>query len=144
MNRLLLTLVALCLAGPALADDAALSRCRSVADALARLACYDAIVVKGAPVPKAAPTERFGLEAQLAMAASPHEQLESRIPGKFEGWESRTEFRLANDQVWAINDGSRAYYQLVDPKVTITRGVLGSFFMKIEGVAQSPKVKRLR
>lgn len=144
MTRTPLFLAVLWLSSPSWADDAALTQCRSVADSLARLACYDAIVIKGVRAAAATPTERFGLETRLPAASSFNEKLESRIVGKFEGWEPRTAFTLANDQVWAIQDGSRAYYELVDPRVTITRGAMGGYFMKIEGVAPTPRVRRVR
>jgi hypothetical protein len=51
---------------------------------------------------------------------------------------------LANGQVWQITDGSEGVYSLVDPLVTIERGSFGSFFLRIEGVGQTPKVRRLQ
>lgn len=70
--------------------------------------------------------------------------MESTIAGTFEGWLAGSRLRLANGQVWEIADGSSASYLLRDPKVRITRGMLGSFFMTIEGVAQSPRVRRIQ
>lgn len=52
-----LFLVLLLASIPALADDAALLRCRALRDATARLACYDALPVT-APDAKAAPASR--------------------------------------------------------------------------------------
>lgn len=134
--------------GASAADDDALARCRATTDATSRLACYDAIplarprdaVVQGAtPLPASS----FGLEsrsvAPLAVAS-----LESTIEGLFDGWLPRSQLKLANGQVWEISDGSQAAYDLRGPKVRITRGVAGSFFMAIEGVAQTPRVRRVR
>ena len=50
-------LVLLAAAIPALADDAAVLRCRAIRDATARLACYDAMALT-APETKAAPALR--------------------------------------------------------------------------------------
>lgn len=72
------------------------------------------------------------------------ESLSSHIPGQFEGWLPKERISLANGQVWEITDGSEAAYSLRDPKVLITRGFSGSFFMKIEGVYQTPRVRRIR
>ena len=49
MKALPLTL--LLLSGAALADDAAITKCRALGDGAARLACYDAIPVGARPQP---------------------------------------------------------------------------------------------
>jgi hypothetical protein len=46
--------------------------------------------------------------------------------------------------VWEIVDGSTAVYRLHSPKVRVSRGLLGSYFLEIEGVAQAPRVKRVQ
>lgn len=148
------------------ADTAAIQRCRVIAEAPARLACYDAIALPGlgsragwgapvgspAPAPAAAsattgaarsPAAIFGLPGRV-LSAEGGDRLDSRIPGPFEGWEPNTRFTLANGQVWQVIDGSRAVYSLQDPKITITRGVIGGFYMSIEGVAQTPTVRRVQ
>lgn len=159
MNKkkpLLLSLLLLS-ALPALADEAALRQCRGIADGAKRLACYDALplapaasvgparaaTAAAAPVAVAPPkpAEQFGLRAPSSAAA---ETLESEITGPFEGWEANQQLRLANGQIWRIADGSSAFYALQNPKVRIRRGVLGAFYMEIEGVNQAPRVVRLR
>lgn len=147
---------ALCaVALPALAaTDADLRRCRGVADERARLACYDALVPAAAPAaggatpsaagattaPAAAPDSSFGLPQRT----DPLDAIESNIPGRFDGWEPNTRLTLANGQVWQISDGSRGVYRLDSPKVRIRKGVLGSFFLEIEGQNQSPRVRRVQ
>ncbi len=150
---------------PALASEAALRQCRSIADGAKRLACYDALPLGSAaavaatpmaaaptaapatpatpatPAAPAKPAEQFGLRAPSSAAA---ETLESEITGAFEGWQANQQLRLANGQIWRIADGSSAFYALQNPKVRIRRGVLGAFYMEIEGVNQAPRVVRLR
>lgn len=152
-------------------DSAAVQRCRIIPEAAARLACYDAIALPGigsragwgAPVagaaaasraappatagnaaaPPPAPTGTFGLEQRIAESAP--DRLDSRLAAVIDGWEPNTRFTLENGQVWQVSDGSRAYYGSLDkPKVSITRGMLGSFYMSIEGVAQTPRVRRVQ
>ena len=144
-------------------DAAAVQRCRIIPEAPARLACYDAIALPGigsragwgapvagaaaapaaAPSASAAPAGTFGLERRIAESAP--DRLESRLAGVVEGWGPNTRFTLENGQVWQVSDGSRAYYGTLDkPKVSITRGMLGSFYMSIEGVAQTPRVRRVQ
>jgi len=50
---------------------------------------------------------------------------------------------MANGQLWEVTDGSQAAYRLSDPKVRISRGISGSFFMEIQGVSQTPRVRRI-
>lgn len=150
--------------GAVLADDAALLRCRGIADAAARLACYDALVLPSGegkagassqdrlPVqagPRASQqslpqhaAEQFGLVQQASKGTL--DAIESQIPGSFEGWQPRTKIVLANGQVWQISDDSTGAYYIDNPKVTIRRGALGAFYLEIEGTNSSPRVKRLQ
>ncbi len=152
------------MSGAALADDAALLRCRGIADASARLACYDALVLPSregrageasqgkVPVqagsralPQSLPqqaTEQFGMEEKASKGTV--EAIESHIPGPFEGWKPKTRIVLANGQVWQISDGSARAHYIDNPKVTIRRGALGAFYLEIEGTNSSPRVKRLQ
>ena len=147
------------------ADDAAVRRCRAIPDSLARLACYDALPLgvaptaspKGAPQqspfrpqpvqPKAppapAPAETFGLEHK----AQPADQLatiETYIPGRFEGWRPGVRITLANGQVWQVIDDTSRYVVLDNPKVVVRRGLMGAFFLDIEGDNRSPRVRRVQ
>jgi len=161
------------LAGSAAADTAALLRCRQETDSLLRLRCYDAIplpaaasgtaptptpaaaapassasgsAVTTAPAAAAVPSStaaQFGLENRPQPQQQAVDSVESSIPGRVDGWERNTRFKLANGQVWEIRDGSRAAYDLRDPKVRIVRGFSGSFFMEIEGASQTPRVRRV-
>ena len=156
----------LLVSGAALADEAALARCRGVADAAARLACYDAIPLAAserkaetrsapqqAPQPmrqqaqqqpaQQPPQERFGLE-QRVVQAEQLETIQSHIPGHFEGWQANQAITLANGQVWQIADGSARFMSSDNPKVTIRRGALGSFFLDFENDNRSPRVRRLQ
>jgi hypothetical protein len=152
MKKPLLSALLLAFAGPGHADDGGLRRCRGVADAAARLACYDALPLPAATVPGAqgvaprAPAaspslmERFGLEARQPQA----DRIESHIPGLFTGWDANSSIRLANGQVWKVVDGSWLHGEWKDPKVTVRRGVFGAFFLDIEGESRSPRVQRVR
>jgi hypothetical protein len=150
---------------PALADDAAVLRCRAIRDATARLACYDALPVtvpeaKAAPAPRAAepraaepravetrpPPPQTPAQFGLEQRANPAElaSIESYIPGNFEGWYPNAVFTLANGQIWQISDGSTRRLYRTNPKVKIRRGSFGSFFLEIEGDNNSPRVRRVQ
>ena len=152
---------------PALAvDDAAVQRCRAMTDNAQRLACYDGLPIaspstprapvaaapaaaKPAPAAAAAPAasspsllSRFGFENRAQPDELP--TVESHIPGRFEGWGPKSAIALANGQVWqVIDDSARTAYR-ENPKVTVRRGSLGSFFLDIEGVNPSPRVRRIQ
>lgn len=166
---LLPVLLLLTLAPPAaLADPGALRQCRALADAAARLACYDAIALPAggaavpapaaaavpapAPAPVAAPAAaptaaalaaRFGLPEERR-PADHIERIESRIEGRFEGWAPRSLIRLANGQVWQVTDDSRGAYWLDSPPVVVRRAALGSYMIEIEGVRAHVRVRRLQ
>jgi hypothetical protein len=143
----------------ALADDAAILKCRALPDQAARLTCYDAIPVGAAPAvapvpapvaaaapaaaPAPAPEQRFGLE-QAKPAEAPR-SIDSSIAGTLTGWGPNTQFTLANGQVWRVVDNSSADLSpTVNPKVRIVRNFFGTTFLEIEGTNNSPKVRRVR
>lgn len=148
--RMLLPLL-LALAGSAHA--ATLADCHAIGDASARLVCYDALPLVAAapavaPAPAAVaatvapPSTMFGL-SQRVVDAEP-KFIESRIEGHFNGWQNGGSIKLANGQVWQVNDEPTWGYNLDNPKVRVTKGMLGSNFLEIEGVNASPRVKRIQ
>lgn len=149
-------------------DDAALRRCRVIADDKARLACFDALVpmpsrgvsapapepvgmpmpspsapppaVKAeGPAPAAMPAPGFGLNRP----AEQPEAVTTTFPGTFSGWAPRQRLKLANGQVWQVADDSDGVYDLRDPKVTIRRTLFGSYVMEIEGAKRTLRVRRV-
>jgi hypothetical protein len=97
-----------------------------------------------APATPAAPASeasRFGLPATTQ--PTPLEYVESHIEGHFSGWYAGTRIKLANGQVWQVTDGTSRFASVDNPKVTVRRGALGSFFLDIDGVNPAPRVKRV-
>ena len=167
--------VAACLwAAPAAASDpGAWLRCRGVADAAARLSCYDAAAAEaskagaapatagrapaGTTSPSAAttPSQRGAAPVTAAITSADAFGLEGKVaesvdavtstlPGTFDGWGPRQVFRLANGQVWRmVEGGSGTYPPRQNPKVTVRRAFMGSFLMEIEGVNQALRVRRV-
>lgn len=141
--------VLLLASGSALADDAALLKCRALADVPARVACYDAIPVgvakpAAAAAPAAKPEENFGLEAVKQREAQPT-SIRSTIVGDFEGWGPGSQIRLANGQVWRIIDGSEAILpRRSDVQVSIERNMFGTLFLRVDGTNSSAKVRRVQ
>lgn len=132
--------------GSALANDAAILKCRTIGDTNARVACYDAIPVGATPTaaPALKQEQNFGIEAVKQRAAQPT-SIESTIPGQFDGWGPNTQIRLANGQVWRVIDGSDAVLAPTqDTRVRIERNVFGTLFLKVEGSNSSAKVRRVK
>ena len=161
-----LLLIASTLSGAAFAaDDAAILKCRGLPETAQRLACYDAIPVgvaaslaarpaapAAAPVPAAtaapaaSPEQNFGLRPvarkQKDVEAS---AIHSSVVGRFDGWSPGTVFTLANGQAWKVTDDADAVLPIMqNPKVEITRGLLGAYFLQVEGHTNSARVARVR
>ena len=130
------------LAGNVLAQESGLQKCRAIADSAQRLACYDALPVAAPAAPARSPLARFGFEdrPQGDELAS----TQSHIAGRYDGWGPRSLIRLANGQVWEVTDGTSGWVGATNPKVTIRRGVMDSFFLEFEGLNASPRVRRVQ
>jgi hypothetical protein len=167
-----LPLILLLAAGSAVADDAALLRCRALSDVTARVACYDAIplaappaVAARAPAPLAVPAAPTTVAPAAAPAAAPAEPawtalpvkaaakaepakqpdtVETSIEGNFLGWVPNQRIRLANGQIWRVEDGSTEDTNLHNPKAVLRKGLLGAVYLDIEGAYRAPKVRRVQ
>nr|WP_315259115.1 hypothetical protein [uncultured Duganella sp.] len=140
----------------ALADDAALLKCRQLEDGPLRLTCYNAIplgVPQSAPVAAAAagtaPATGAAAPAQNQLVqefgqekAAKIDAIESSIVGEFDGWVPNQRIRLANGQVWRIADGSDEAMSVSNPKVRLERGAMGAIYMDIQGSRSAPRVRR--
>ncbi|MYM68315.1 hypothetical protein GTP45_15975 [Pseudoduganella sp. FT55W] len=136
----------------AMADDAALLKCRQLEDGPVRLACYNAIQLNPAAPVAAAPTgvpskaemeAMFGREPAALKSAGVN-SIETSIVGPFDGWVRGQRIRLANGQVWKVVDDTEDVVELNNPKVTVKRGLLGAIFLDIEGAHRNPKVQRVQ
>lgn len=138
-----------------------LKACRQLTDAARRLACYDAMPLPAeppakaaavapaapvvAPAPPADPAAKFGQESVKQPDAPPElKQIESRVSGRFAGWGPNTRIELDNGQIWRVADGSSAIYDLNNPKAVVHRGMLGAYYLEIEGIGFQVKVTRVR
>ena len=147
MNRQSPTLIGIVLTLGLSSAHADVGDCAVIEDNTDRLACYDKLF-RQAPT-EAAPDEEdiaeFGAES---IERDTVESIEARLAGDFTGWTGKTVFALDNGQVWRQ---TRNYIQpysprkpISQPKVTITKGALGSYNMRIEGVRRTVQVKRIR
>lgn len=149
-------------AAPALASD--LKTCTTIDDAATRLACYDRIAghqsaaaATTAPEPmraaapestRAATSNPFGAEqlrsTQIAKAQDAS-TMQAHIVGTFDGWEPKSRFKLDNGQTWVVTDERSVYVATMqNPLVTIKKGLFGAYYLHVEGLNSSAKVKRLQ
>ena len=151
---------------PALADSPTAEECGRLKNDKERLACYDLALGGGsaeeAPAarsdgatdaperaeadatPETPAVEEFGAE----QVEERIERLEARLVGDFTGWTGNTKFRLDNGQVWQQTKNYIPDYEprepIPQPRVTISRGLMGSYNLKIEGVKRVVQVKRIK
>jgi hypothetical protein len=67
----------------------------------------------------------------------------SSLKGEFRGWQNGTVFELENGQRWRVLDSDFATKPLSNPKITISPGLFGSWYMLVEGTSVKAKVKRI-
>lgn len=146
-------------AGAAVADAGpagqAVLKCRALSDSARRLACYDAIPVgaalqapSAAPAgaPAASPEQSFGLRPAVKKQREVEPgSIHSTVVGRFDGWVPGAMITLANGQVWKVTDDTDAVLPIMqDPKVEITHGLLGAYFLQVEGYTNSARVARVK
>lgn len=101
-----------------------------------------ALVPAGGAVAVMPVEDRRGLTEQVDF----NDPIVSRILGEFRGWRgSETVFELENGQVWKSTDpGARLAVKLNNPTVTLTPGMMNSWFLKVEGYNSKVRVMRLK
>jgi len=143
-NALILLLFA---SGAALADDAAVLKCRALPDAASRLSCYDAMPLAGAraAAPAVASGQEFGLRPAVQPKAAPQPDLvRSTVVGEIGGWSPGTRITLANGQVWRVVDGDAVLPMMRNPQAEVSRGLMGAYFLQVAGHASAARVTRVQ
>ncbi|TCM19444.1 hypothetical protein EDF56_10380 [Novosphingobium sp. PhB165] len=149
MNKIAAGLVLTMLgASPALAASP-LESCRAIGDAAQRLACYDAIPIKGQKAAAPAdPVASFGLtETQKQKVAreqpdvpAPVEDVTSKIAVL-----SATQVTFDNGMVWKVTDGSDILtWARIGQEATVKRGTLGGYRLTIQKVNRLAVVTRVQ
>ncbi|MCS4234780.1 hypothetical protein ACTUVK_000121 [Stenotrophomonas rhizophila] len=74
-----------------------------------------------------------------------NEPITSTLPGEFRGFGKGRTYVLANAQEWEQTDGTTlSAVRKTDPAVSITPGVAGVWYMRVEGVNTRAKVRRTK
>jgi len=143
----------------ALADDAAVLKCRDLSDAASRLACYDAMPLAGAaaatpaaapagvPVAAAAtassPLQDFGRRPPAPKKEALPASIRSTVVGTISGWSPGSRITLANGQVWRVVDGDAVLPVMDNPQAEVSRGLLGAYFLQVGGHTSTARVTRV-
>lgn len=78
------------------------------------------------------------------LSGGDNEPVESTLTGEFRGFGKGNRYTLANGQVWEQIDGaSLAGVHKTDPKVTVRPGMLGAWWLQIDGYNTRAKVRRI-
>ena len=74
------------------------------------------------------------------------DEIVSKAPGAFTGWELGTTFTLENGQVWRVIEADFPLegVRLTNPVIHITPGLFGSWNLTVEGYHKSAKVERIK
>jgi len=140
--------------------DGSLSACRSIAEDVARLACYDALAEPPVPVlasipagdatPPPTPAELFGRDAgeseDIVLRAAGIEQIEelrARVTGVRLDAYGKLTVTLDNGQVWSQIDSPALNLKSGD-EVRIRRAAMGSYLLAEVDGKRSSRVRRSR
>ncbi len=111
------------------------------AHSLATLDQPTAVASTSAPASASGNKDMRGLKT----GSSDKTPISSTIKGKFTGWDGQTVFKLENGMIWAQADKDKFYIKEVEnPKITIEHGILGSWYLQVEGFDSKCKVKRIQ
>lgn len=132
--------------------------CKRISNDAQRLACYDQFFQRDAsdevghvdsnpkiPEQTSITVAEVGAEK---LPTPPATDIETRMIGDFTGWSGKTVFTLDNGEVWQQTNNYISDYSprspIRQPKITITKGMFGSYNMRIEGVKRTVQVKRVQ
>lgn len=75
------------------------------------------------------------------------EPVVSKIDGEFAGWSAGTRLRLANGETWRVIDTAEYYVPkskaTTAPAVVLAPGLLGGWYLQVEGHGPRAKVQRV-
>ncbi|KFN51416.1 hypothetical protein [Arenimonas composti] len=82
----------------------------------------------------------------LASSAGPGDAIVSSIDGEFRGWREKGDrIVLANGQIWEVTEStSRLVVRVQNPTVIIEPGMLGAWYLRIDGYNTRAKVVRIK
>jgi len=84
----------------------------------------------------------FGLEKSPLELGG--DSMSATAVGSFGFWNPGQRIELSNGQIWQVTNDTGFYYKVDDPQITIRKGLFSAFYLHIDGISKSLKVKRIR
>ncbi len=79
------------------------------------------------------------------LSAGSNEPVTGRLQGTFSGFSKGQSYTLDNGQIWRQTDSASLFGARLDsPQVRITQGLLGTWYLQIEGYNTRAKVQRVK
>jgi len=96
------------------------------------------------PTSAGAGANEAGFEAQSVQDME-RTTINSRLVGKFTGWDGQTVFKLENGMIWEQADKDKFFIKEVEnPMVSIEPGAFKTWKLSVEGYSSHCKVKRIQ
>lgn len=86
--------------------------------------------------------EERAVAARATEAA--REPVESRIVGAFRGWQPGTLLTFENGQQWRVSEGELNIRAVDSPKASVRPGLVGAWYLRVEGQSPTAKVTRVK
>lgn len=84
-------------------------------------------------------------ERAVAVREAPsREPVESRITGTFRGWQPGTVLAFENGQQWRVTEGDLNIRAVPSPRVSVRPGMVGAWYLRVEGQSPTAKVVRVK
>lgn len=95
------------------------------------------------------PAEQASLAAWMgglrAQEPAPATSFRSRVDGDWEGWKEGAAVKLVNGQVWQqVETVFWEHNFKTEPSITVALGADGAWYMAVDGMSRSVRVKRVR
>jgi hypothetical protein len=100
--------------------------------------------VKSLPQGEAAFGQDAELQRKVVVLQKIPDEIRSPIRGEFHGWSGSTRFELENGQIWRQSEHGTFVVRQKSATAIITRGALGSYFLRIDGYNTRTKVVRVK
>lgn len=105
----------------------------------------DVAATQAATQAAAEATSRVQRQARGFLSFGDNEVIEANLAGDFSGFAHGRVYRLDNGQEWEQTDNARLEgVRRSNPKVTINSGVMGAWYMRIDGYNTRAKVRRVK
>ncbi len=124
-----------------------LQECIDTDNDIERLACYDSIFnqsrTPSSNFGSKSSSNNFGSERLKSTTPSP-DFINARVVGEFNYLKKGDKIVLDNGQIWKVTDSVTYRQKASNPRVKISRSIMGSYLLELPGVNKRVKVTRVK